>query len=185
MYLVEYDNYEIIVTQEALLIKPIRDLYNSDRSKYKEKFMQQMAIMYFCIDPRSSYNYIVEEDERMQVVLEEQGLPSDFVIGKKLAEAMEVYKKHTLTTSSLLIQDTRIAIDKVRTFLREIDLKETDGRGKPIHTLSSITSTIKQIPELSENLMKAERAIAKEITETSRARGGDTHNTIMDNGLED
>lgn len=40
MYLVEYDNYEIIVTQEALLIKPIRDLYNSDRSKYKEKFMQ-------------------------------------------------------------------------------------------------------------------------------------------------
>jgi hypothetical protein len=39
MHILEFINYEIKPTEEAFLIKPIRDLYNEDKSKNKEKFM--------------------------------------------------------------------------------------------------------------------------------------------------
>jgi len=39
MQILEFDNFEVRPTQEALLIKPIRDLYNADRTKGKDKFM--------------------------------------------------------------------------------------------------------------------------------------------------
>ena len=51
MKLIEFDNYEIRVADEALLIKPIRKLFNQDKTSTKEKFFQQMSYMYFMINP--------------------------------------------------------------------------------------------------------------------------------------
>lgn len=45
--------------------------------------------------------------------------------------------------SALLLEDTRVAVDKLRKLLREIDLDATDEKGKPKYTLNTITSTIK------------------------------------------
>jgi hypothetical protein len=36
------------------------------------------------VDPRSSYNYILNEEDRFKLVLEQEGLPSDYKIDKKL-----------------------------------------------------------------------------------------------------
>ena len=66
MKLIEYKDYKIVVSDEALLVKPIRDLFNKDTSENKEKFMQQMSYMYFMIDPRSTYNYIIDDNERSE-----------------------------------------------------------------------------------------------------------------------
>lgn len=182
MHIIEYNNYNIEPTQEAFLIKPIRDLYNADKSKTKEKFMQQMSIMYFLADPRSSYTYITDEDERLKEILIQEGLPADFKIDKKLQEAIEIYKKHITTTSQLLLEDTRFAIDKLRKFLREVDLQDVDDKGKPVYTVNSITQAIKQIPQLAKDIAEAERAVAKEIEEQGRARGGN-NKTLFDDGI--
>ena len=37
MHIIEFDNYNINLTEEAALIKPIRDIWNADKSKNKEK----------------------------------------------------------------------------------------------------------------------------------------------------
>lgn len=182
MHIIEYNNYNIEPTQEAFLIKPIRDLYNADKSKTKEKFMQQMSIMYFLADPRSSYTYITDEDERLKEILIQEGLPADFKIDKKLEEAIEIYKKHIITTSQLLLEDTRFAIDKLRKFLREVDLQDVDDKGKPLYTVNSITQAIKQIPQLAKDIAEAERVVAKEIEEQGRARGGN-NKTLFDDGI--
>jgi hypothetical protein len=39
MHIIEYNNYNIEPTQEAFLIRPIRALFNADRTATKEKFM--------------------------------------------------------------------------------------------------------------------------------------------------
>ena len=69
MKLIEYKDYKIVVSDEALLVKPIRDLFNKDTSENKEKFMQQMSYMYFMIDPRSTYNYIIDDNERSEQII--------------------------------------------------------------------------------------------------------------------
>lgn len=182
MHIIEYNNYTIEPTQEAFLIKPIRDLFNKDKSKTKEKFLQQMSVLYFYADPRSTYNYIVDDDERLQAIIEQEGLPKDFKITEGLNKALQEYKKHTITTSYLLLQDTKIAVDKVRQFLREVDLTAVDDKGKPLYTINSITQAIKQIPQLSKDLLEAEKIVSKEIEEQGRARGGN-NKTLFEDGI--
>lgn len=182
MHIIEYNNYTIEPTQEALLIKPIRDLYNKDKSKNKEKFLQQMSVLYFYADPRSTYNYIVDDEERLKAIIEQEGLPEDFKITEDLDNALQEYKKHTITTSYLLLQDTKIAVDKVRQFLREVDLTAVDDKGKPLYTINSITQAIKQIPQLSKDLLEAEKIVSKEIEEQGRARGGN-NKTLFEDGI--
>ena len=41
-----------------------------------------------------------------------------------LGSTLATYKEHTTTTSTLLLEDTRTAIDKVRKFLRNFDLEK-------------------------------------------------------------
>ena len=182
MHIIEYNNYTIEPTQEAFLIKPIRDLFNKDKSKTKEKFLQQMSVLYFYADPRSTYNYIIDDEERLKAIIEQEGLPEDFKITEDLDKALQEYKKHTITTSYLLLQDTKIAVDKVRQFLREVNLNETDDKGKPLYTINSITQAIKQIPQLSKDLLEAEKIVSKEIEEQGRARGGN-NKTLFEDGI--
>ena len=47
MRLLTFEDYEVRVAPEALLVKPIRMLWNQDRSKQKEKFFQQMSYLFF------------------------------------------------------------------------------------------------------------------------------------------
>lgn len=183
MHILEYTNYEVVPTEEAFLIKPIRELYNADKSKNKEKFMQQMSILYFMVDPRSSYNYIIDSDDRYKAILEQEGLPKDYKVDKKLQTAMDIYKEHTTTSSYLLLQDMKVAIEKVRQFLREVDLNAVDDKGKPLYTINSVTTAIKQIPQLAKDVMEAEKVIAREIEEQGRARGGNQNKTLFEDGF--
>ena len=95
---------------------------------------------------------------------------------------MNIYAKLCNTSSTLLLHDTRVAIDKLREFLRNVDLNERDDKGKPVYPVNTITSAIKQIPELAKSLSEAERAVQKELEESGRARGGN-NKTIFDDGI--
>lgn len=183
MHVLEYVNYQVIPTQEAFLIKPLRVLYNKDKSKNKETFMQQLSVIYFYADPRSTYNYILDDDDRLKEIIKQEGLPKNFKISGELQEAIDMYKQHTITSSYLLLQDTKIAIDKIRKFLREVDLTATDDKGKPLYTISSITTAIKQIPQLAKDLTEAEKIVSKEIEEAGRARGGNDNKKLFEDGF--
>lgn len=184
MKLIEYINYEIKISDEALLVKPIRDLYKADKSKTKENFYSQCSVIFFMVDPRSTYNYITNPKERLEIIKQQEGLPKDFKIDDKLNEAMEWYKKHTFTTSTLLLEDARIAVDKVRKFLRDVDLNAIDEKtGKPIYTVNTITAAIKQLPQLAKDLKETEKALAMELEDLGKARGGNDSKSLMDDGI--
>lgn len=183
MHLIEYDNYEIKISPEALLVKPIREIWESDKSHNKESFLSQMSFMFFMIDPRSTYSYITDLAERAEEIIAQEGLPSNFKPSEQLKKAMEVYEKHTITSSYALLEAAKIAVDKVGKFLKDVDLNTLDDKGKPVYTINSITSAIKQIPQLAKDLVEAEKVVAKEIEEKGRARGGN-NKTIFDDGFD-
>lgn len=183
MHLIEYDNYEIKISPEALLVKPIREIWEKDKTKNKESFLSQMSFMFFMIDPRSTYSYITDLAERADEIIMQEGLPKDFKPTEDLKKAMEIYEKHTITSSYALLEAAKIAVDKVGKFLKEVDLNTLDDKGKPVYTINSITSAIKQIPQLAKDLVEAEKVVAKEIEEKGRARGGN-NKTIFDDGFD-
>lgn len=144
--------------------------------------MQQMAYIYFMVDPRSTYTYIVNEEEREKAILTEQGMKK-FKVTPLLKEAMEVYRKSTVTSSSALLESTRMAVDKIQKFLQNIDLNAVDRNDKPVYQISQVVSAVKQIPQLAKDLIAAEKAVEAEMLEESKARGTQ-EKTILDDGIQ-
>lgn len=171
MKLITFDGVDLKVTDEAFLVKPIRKLLEADKSKKKEAFFSQMSYLWFMCDPRSSYMYITDEEERSNEIKQQEGLGENWKPSPTLVAAMEAYKKHVVTTSSLLLEDIRISIDNVRRFLRDINPGEVDDKGRPLYQISSITNALKQAIELSKLLGEAEKSLAKDFESEEVARG--------------
>lgn len=164
------DDYEVVVEPEAIMLKPFKALWDRDKSKDKTIAKQEFAFIFFVTDPRSDYQYIIDRPTREEQVTLALGMPAKWKPDKKVYDAMEFYESFKPVSAGLL-EDTRVAINKLREMLRNINLDERDDKGKPVHTLSSITQTIKQIPSLVRDLDEAERTLSKDIIAEARARG--------------
>lgn len=184
MRLVTIENYSLQVAPEALLIRPIRRLWNQDRSERKDKFYQQMSYIYFMNDPRSSYSYLLDEQERSKAIIEQEGLPSDFKPSGHLLEAMEIYKQHTITVSQRLLNDALVAANKIGTFLREIDLNAEDDKGKPKYQISSIVTSLKNLEGVVASIQSLQKKVDSELAEEEGKARGDQELTIGDIGLD-
>lgn len=182
MRLLTYEGYKIKISPEALVLKPFKTIWTRDKTRDKARSTTELGYIYFWADPRSEYQYIIDDELRSEAVKEGLGLPSKWKPDKDLCAAIELYKSFT-STAALLLQDTRYVVDKLRTYLRGIDLSSTDDKGKPIYTLNSITSTINQIPGLIRNLDTAEKLLNEQIKETESAVGN-TEMGIMDTELD-
>ena len=182
MHLLEFADYEVKVAPEALLIKQIRMLWNQDRSKQKEKFFQQMSYLYFVVDPRSTYAYLTDKDERKKAVIEQEGLPVDFKPSPLLEEAMVIYKQHTVTVSQKLLEASMKAADTVSKFLQEVDLTEEDDKGRPKYQVAQITSSLERVLKLIPQLQDLERKVESEIQDNTRARGG--QKAMFEDGID-
>ena len=169
----------MVIEPEALLLKPFKQIWQRDRSQNKDKAMMELGFIYFFCDPRSDYQYLTDEEQRKQAIKEGEGLSEKWEPDKVVLDAMEFYNSFK-PTSALLLEDTRFAVDKLRKLLREIDLTQTDDKGKPIYTLNTITATIKQVPSLVKDLDEAERSIAKEIAQSDKVRGAQSKSIYED-----
>ena len=177
--LFQYEGYEVKVSPEALLLAPFKAIYKRDKHKDKTLAKQELAFIYFMADPRSDYQYIIDEEVRQEEVIKGLGMPEKWKPDEAIKRAMEFYQSFKPISAGLL-EDTRIAVNKLRGMLREIDLEKTDSNGKPIYTLNTITATIKQIPSLVKDLDEAERTLAQEIAQSNKVRGAAEKNIYED-----
>jgi hypothetical protein len=169
MKLITVENFELKVADEALLVKPIRRLFNMDRSQGKEQFYKQMSLLYFVYSPSSNYSYIIDEKERMKEVMEQEGI-KDFKMTPEFKAAVEVYKKLVKTASSELLADTRLIIEKMRQALKNISFDDIDDKDTP-NAVKTIASVVGLMPKLVKDLAEAEKAVNKELEEQGKARG--------------
>lgn len=170
MKLLKYEGYNLTFEPEILTLKVFKRLFIRDKTKDKSKFLQELGYIYFMLDPRSDYMYITDEDERSKAIIIGEGLSDTWKVDSILQDAMDYYKSFR-PTSALLLEDTRVAVDRLREALRSINITETDDKGRPIYTLNTIVATIKQVPSLVKDLDDAERAISKEIVQNDKIRG--------------
>ena len=183
MKLLKYENYVVSPTEEAFLIRPIRELFNSDKSETKEFFMQQLSYLYFMVDPRSSYSDVLDLEERKEMIIAQEGLPKGFEPSATLISAMESYKQLTTTTSMKLLNSMRIAIDKIGTFLEEVDLFAEDDKGRPKYNADRVTAMADKVPQLAKKLIETEKIVAAEIEQVGRARGGNESKKLFEDGV--
>lgn len=171
MKLITVENYELKISDEALLVKPIRKLFHQDRSASKEQFYKQMSVLFFTYNPSSNYSYIVDEKERMKEVLSQEGI-TDFKMSADFKEAVEIYKKLCITPESMLLEDTYTFIDKTRKQLRDINYDDIDEVKDRVTAMKNGMSIVSLIPKLVKDLSLAKKAVEKELEEQGNTRGG-------------
>ena len=163
MKLIEFDGMEFKIADEALLVRPIRELFQKDKSKKKDEFWKQISYLWFMCDPRSSYQYLTDAEERAKEIKKQEGLGEGWEPSDLLKEAMDIYRTMTITTAAILLEGMRKGIDKLSNFLSNTDLTDQTG--------ASMTSALRQIPELARALVEAEKSLAKDFDTDDKARG--------------
>lgn len=163
--LFKYEGYKVVISEEAFALKPFRQIWMRDRSINKDKATMELGFIYFFCDPRSDYQYLTDEDERKEAIKEGEGLPPKWEPDKIVQEAMTFYNSFK-PTSALLLDDTRLMVDKYRKRLRE---QEFDGL--EVKELKELGALIKQIPSLVKDLDEAEKALTSEMRNAGKMRG--------------
>lgn len=184
MRLFKLENYKLNISEEALCIKAFADLWKRDKTKNKSTAILELGLIFFMYDPRSDYMYIVDEEERFTTILEQEGLSSTYTFDKKMEAAVEVYKSLINTPSTLLLEDAKGGMEKVRLFLKDVDLNKIDDKGKPVYQINQITSALKDIPILAQRYEEALKFITLELEENSKIRGQKTK-SMFEDGFQD
>lgn len=182
MKLFVYKDYNLRISDEAYALRPFKRLVDRDRTKEKTKAMKELAYLYFMYDPRSDFSFEIIESDRDLRVKDSIGLEADWKPDKQVQEAIELYKYLTTSSSSLLLQDTRVIIDNIRSTFRSIDLTEKDANGKLVFNIGQVMTAVKQVPSLVKELADAEKAVSKEIEDMGTMRGL-KQKSILDDGI--
>lgn len=185
MKLIKYEDFQIKLADEAFLVRPIRRLFNADRSERKENFWRQISYLYFMCSPASSYSYILDLEERSAAVIQQEGLPDNFKPSEFLLEAMEIYKKLTITPSQKLLESSLIAADTVSKFLKNpLILEEEDDKGKPKHSVSEITRALRDVEGIINSLQSQQKKVEQELQESNGKARGTQELTVGDIGFD-
>lgn len=170
MKLIKVENYELKIADEALLVKPIRRLWNMDRSKQKENFYKQMSVLFFVYSPTSNYSYIVDEKERLKEVCQQEGI-ENFHASKEFKEAVEVYQRLCKTASSELLDDVRLNVYKLRQALNSVNYDDFESEKDKVSGINTVSAVLSKLPKLVKDLSEAEKAVSKELEEQDNVRG--------------
>ena len=155
--------------------------WNWVRSVNKDKSIMELGYVYFISDPRSDYQYIVDEEERAKAIIEGEGLPSNWKPDKVIVEAINFYKS-LKSTSALLLEDTRAVIDNVRKTLREFSFDDMEDKDR-VNAIKSVASTIATIPKLIKDLDEAERAGTSEMQNVTGKVRGQKEKSLLEDGI--
>lgn len=176
MKLLKYEGYKVVIEPELLTLKPFKQIWTRDKTVNKDKALAEIAFIYFMADPRSDYQYLVDDKERMEAIKEGEGLPPKWQPDRIVTEAMDFYMSFK-PISALLLEDTRFMVDKYRKRLKAQEFDDLE-----IKDLKEVGALIKQIPPLVKDLDEAEKALNSEMKSSGKMRGSG-EKTIFEDDL--
>ena len=183
MKLFKYEGYEVKVAPEALTLKPFKKIWTKDRSKEKERATMELAFLYFFCDPKSDYQYIKDEEDRLEEIKKGQGLPEDWKPDAILKAAIEFYNSFD-STPAILLRVAREGVDKVQRILEKISADDIeDDPKKAVSVAKEYLTALKMVPQVASMIQEAEKAINEE-NEFGEARGS-TEKAMFDDGLDE
>lgn len=174
MKLFKYEGYEVRVAPEALTLKPFKKIWDRDKSKNKERATSELSFLYFYCDPRSDYQYIVNDEDRMEAVKHGEGYADDWKPDAVLSAAIDFYSSFS-TSSAILLKAASEAVDKVQKTLKDLNPEDT-------RSLKDYLTALKMIPEVATMIKDAEKALNEEFS-YGEAKGA-IEKTLFDDGLD-
>lgn len=187
MQLFELDkDWNLRVQDVAWGLLPFKKILKRDKSRTKETALKEMLFIYYYSDIKSDYLTISNLKDRTTEIIKDIKLPEDWKIDTTIQEAIDFYEERSLTVISKLYKNTLKAVDDISEYLTMTDvlLRERDKNDKPVTDISKITSAVKQVKSLMQDLKAAEKEVIKEQQELEGRKKGSREMSIFEEGLE-
>ena len=170
MALFSLDNYKLVISEEAYLIKPFRDIIRRDKDRNKSKAIAELGYIFFMVDPSSTYAYITDVEKKSEAIKEAVGLSKKWKPDSVVLQGLKIYEIASETTAGLMLKDFRTSVDKVRAFLTTFSLEAKDKFGKPLYPVTTIVNALKQIPILVKQIIETEKMLIQELASSGSMR---------------
>lgn len=179
MRLFQFEDYNVRIDPEALLLKPFKALW--DKYDNKDDAMQAFGFVYFYADPRSDYAIITDEDQRLAEIKKGQGLPEKFKITKELKAAIDFYQGFKPASLQVLESTKKIA-DRLRKQMEDYDISVEEDQ---IGAMTKMATLLGKMPILVKQLHEAEQEINSEMQNASATARGSVEKSVMEDGFDD
>jgi hypothetical protein len=164
MRVIDLTNNQLVIAEEAYLLKPFKILWDRDKTKDKAHALSELGFVYFMEDFKSDFSDIVDEEERSKEVVANLNLPKGWKEDKFVKDAREFYRKRSEDIIPLLLlRDAKVVIDRMRKYFREVDFLAVDKQGKLKYDISKVATVIEKSGGILENLIKLEGMVKKEV----------------------
>ena len=167
--LLNLSNYIVIPDPYTLTIKEFKSIFDSDKSKKKEKAMKEFAYIYYMCDHNSPFS-TYEDEEKSKEILNTLGI--DCKINSKVKVAMSKYLELTETSAVKLLKAARESVVKLEKYFKDIDLTLVDDNGRPIFHAKDLVANLSKMGTVIEGLAKLEEQVKKEEQLNTHLRGG-------------
>lgn len=178
MKLFELSNWNVIISEEAHMLKPFKVIIDKDKSKNKEVALKELAFLWFYTDIKSDYNYLLNEKEKAEEIRKDLNLDSKWTISEDLKKAIEFYKERTTTVSSVILNNSLFIANKLSNEMR----KAVEEGDLSINDIEKISKGLTQMPNIVASLQKLEQTVLKEINEKTDKVGSQTK-ALFEDGL--
>lgn len=173
--LFEFNGKEITINPILLSIKEFEKIWKRDKSKDKSKARKELTYIYGMSSNNEDNiwgDYVdlqIREKEIISDLFEEEWYPDQLV-----SEAIAKYKlRYPKSAAEELLESTKVAMLKVKTFLEELNLNDVDDNGRLKHNPKIILELAKQS---TDTYIKIEETIEKiqsnKKLQAERLRGG-------------
>jgi len=167
--LIELTNNVLTIQPEALVIQEFKSLWDRDKSKTKDKALQELAYIYHTTDFQSIYRNYHPDTRESKIRLDIFG-KREWSPDMKIITAQEKYKQLQTTLSMELLNDAESGIDKLRLYFQNVDFT-VDEEGK---AAKNFIMNVKQLGDLVKGMKLLREEVEKELSDQMQLRGGST-----------
>lgn len=173
------EDFEIKLSDEALLIKEFKTLYSLEYNKgpgdvqgrKRNRAIQECKFLYHFCDFRSEYTDYNKE-ERFTESVEAAGLPENFSSSTELVACIEVFIKLQETRMLKTLNVAENTLDKLRGYYDGIDFNEKDPKtGVIVHNPKNVMASILDLGNTNKKLSELRKLVKAELKETASLRG--------------
>jgi hypothetical protein len=172
----KWENNEMVMKPEALAVKAFKNIWDADKSKEKTRAMNTFSLLYFMHDPRSEYQFDVDERSRLELIKEHMGLDAKMEKDKLYLAAIPVYRSMIHTPSSQTLASNMKLLKAIRAYLDDVVVDDDN--------ISKVVKAVSDVNKLAVDIAAAEKAVHAEVEEKLNNARGNARLTIGDEGLE-
>lgn len=161
MKIFDLKDNEIVISPEILTVDIFHQIWTDDKSKNKNKALNDFKYIYHLCDFNSPYNNYSEE-KRKESIKEEVLGDKTYIPSEKVQQGCEVYKALKETPIERLFYSVKDKVEEISNYLNETEL--TDTTITPVLKIfDSISKTVSQYKTLEDAVKSEKNATGNKI----------------------